>query len=128
MRLPVSNSDSVRFNEFMQPDQLAKEQAMAGCFVLPSRHEPWGVVVHEFAAAGLPILASDVVGATSKFVIDGYNGFIFKSDSVSALTQAMQKIISCNDDKLEEMGQRSYELSSRITPQSSAAYLLSLIK
>lgn len=127
MRTLVSNAESVCFKDFLQPEQLSQERSKAGCFVLPSRQEPWGVVVHEFAAAGLPILASDVVGAASAFVIDGYNGFIFQQGSVMALREAMAKIIACSDDELRLMGQRSHELSSRITPQTSAANLLSVI-
>lgn len=127
MRTLVSNAEGVIFKDFLQPEQLSQERASAGCFVLPSRREPWGVVVHEFAAAGLPILASDVVGAASTFVIDGYNGFIFQQESVMALREAMAKIIACSDHELQRMGQRSHELSSRITPETSAANLLSVI-
>lgn len=127
MRNLVTNAESVRFKDFMQPEQLAQARSRVGCFVLPSRREPWGVVVHEFAAAGLPILASDVVGAATTFVIDGYNGFIFQRESVAALGEAMGKVIACSDDELQKMGQASHELSSRITPQTSAANLLSVI-
>ena len=127
MRTLVSNAEGVFFKDFLQPEQLSQERANAGCFVLPSRREPWGVVVHEFAAAGLPILASDVVGAASTFVIDGYNGFIFQPESVMALRGKLEKIIACSDDELRMMGRRSHELSSRITPQTSAANLLSVI-
>lgn len=127
MRALVSSEEGVCFKDFLQPEQLSQERSRAGCFVLPSRREPWGVVVHEFAAAGLPILASDVVGAASVFVIDGYNGFIFQQGLVMALREAMAKIIASSDDELRRMGQRSHELSSRITPGTSAANLLSLI-
>lgn len=127
MRNIVNSTETVCFQDFLQPEQLAQERSKAGCFVLPSRQEPWGVVVHEFAAARLPILVSDVVGAASTFVIDGFNGFIFQSESVVALREAMAKIVACSDDELRRMGQRSHELSSRVTPQTSAANLLSVI-
>lgn len=38
-----------------------------GVFILPSRIEPWGVVVHEFSAAGFPLLLSDQVGSAESF-------------------------------------------------------------
>ena len=114
--------------QFLQPHHLVQELPRFGCFILPSRSEPWGVVVHEFAAAGFPLLLSDVVGSARHFLIDGLNGFSFNSDSVASLTKSMKKIISLSDDKLYEMGSHSITLSSRITPHSSAANLLSVLQ
>ena len=59
---------------FVQPDDLPAVLERAGCLVLPSRFEPWGVVVHEAAAAGLPIVCTPVCGAATRLVLDGYNG------------------------------------------------------
>jgi glycosyltransferase involved in cell wall biosynthesis len=117
----------VTVKDFMQPDDLANEIIGAGCFVLPSRAEPWGVVVHEFAAAGLPLIASNVVGATPSFLIDGFNGWIFKSTSAESLAKRMYSIISCSDKKLLKMGANSRQLSTRITAETSAYNLLSLL-
>ena len=113
--------------DFMQPDQLIDEVVSSGCFVLPSRGEPWGVVVHEFAAAGMPLIVSDVVGAASTFLISGLNGYSFKVDDAQALANRMQKIINSTDKELMTMAEISHNLSHRITPLTSAANLLSLI-
>lgn len=117
---------ALEIKDFMQPEELVREIAGAGCFVLPSRYEPWGVVVHEFAAAGLPIIASDVVGASSKFLIHGLNGYLFKSSNAEQLATAMRLIIEQPDEILIKMGQFSHYLSHRITPITSAANLLSI--
>ena len=45
--------------------------AECGAFVLPSRKEPWGVVVQEAAAARMPVICSDSVGAGDHLVRHG---------------------------------------------------------
>ena len=111
----------------MQPDQLIGEIKKAGCLILPSSYEPWGVVIHEFAAAGLPLIASNEVGATKSFLIDGYNGFYFKSKDSNSLKSKMLKVMSFSSQKILEFSANSNELSSRINPKTSAKNLLSLI-
>ncbi len=113
--------------DFMQPEELIDEVANAGCFVLPSRGEPWGVVLHEFAAAGLPLIVSDVVGSASTFLIPGLNGYSFTAQNANELAGRMLRIIDSADQELLAMGSASYQLSHRISPQSSAANLLSIV-
>jgi glycosyltransferase involved in cell wall biosynthesis len=116
----------VEIKDFMQPEQLMQEVANAGCFLLPSSGEPWGVVVHEFAAAGLPLIVSDVVGAASAFLISGLNGYSFKVNDFKALANTMHQIINTTDQGLHAMSVNSHALSQRITPETSAGNLLSL--
>jgi len=113
--------------DFLQPDELIKIVKDSGCYILPSLNEPWGVVTHEFAAAGLPLLLSDKIGSKSSFLIDKYNGFTFKSKSTTSLKNAITKIISTNDKKLYKMGKNSRKLSKKISTKTSVANLLSSI-
>lgn len=112
---------------FMEPNQLAHELAGAGCFILPSRAEPWGVVMHECAAAGLPLISSDVVGAASAFLIPGWNGYSFRVNDAADLAKRMSMIVEAPDTDLAVMGERSHHLAQRITPATSAASLLSAV-
>lgn len=48
---------------FVQPKDLPAVMAGAAAFILPSLFEPWGVVLQEAAAAGLPLIASHACGA-----------------------------------------------------------------
>jgi glycosyltransferase involved in cell wall biosynthesis len=116
----------VKIKNFMQPEQLAKEAINAGCFVFPSLNEPWGVVVHEFAASGLPLLVSNEVGAASTLLIPGLNGFNFNANNTKALVNGMSKIISLTNKELSVMAMHSHILAQRITPETSAKNLLSL--
>jgi len=123
----LKNSGDVVVKDFMQPEQLIKEVGNAGCFLLPSRGEPWGVVVHEFTAAGLPLITSDVVGSASIFLISGLNGFSFKANDAVDLAKRMRQIINMSDQQLLDMAVSSHNLSSRISIKTSASHLLSII-
>lgn len=70
---------------------LAALCACCDLMLLPSGHEPWGVVVVEAAAAGLAIVASDVVGAAPELVHDGANGELFPTGNLGALKQSLLK-------------------------------------
>ncbi len=126
LRTVLESAQSVIVKDFMQPERLIEEVALAGCFVLPSRGEPWGVVLHEFAAAGLPLIVSDAVGAGSSFLISGMNGYGFKANDAQDLASQMARIIEMTDPLLLSMAEYSYNLSHRITPESSAGNLLSV--
>lgn len=126
MKSQLESTPGVIIKDFMQPEFLLDEVANAGCFVLPSNSEPWGVVVHEFVAAGMPVIVSDVVGAASTFLISGTNGYSFKVNDPKALANCMKRIIAAPSEALLSMADISNKLAYRITPQTSANNLLSL--
>jgi len=119
--------NGITVKSFMSETELAYEASAAGCFVLPSKLEPWGVVVHEFAAAGLPLILSDAVGARTAFLVSGWNGYCFRAGDPIQLASSMRKVILSADSQLISMGAKSYKLSHRITPELSAASLLSIV-
>ena len=120
---------NVTIKDFLQPTDLIKEIEKAGCFILPSIYEPWGVVVHEFSAAGCPLILSNDIGAKSTFLIDGFNGFSFKHKfDNSSMIKAMKKIINKTDKELIEMSKNSHKISRKISPTSSAKNLISVLQ
>ena len=70
----------VELREFVQPWNLPGVFHAAQCFVLPSRRENWGVVVHEAASASMPIICTNACGSSVHLVWDGYNGLIIPKD------------------------------------------------
>ena len=122
----IEGFDGVVIKDFMQPEMLVGELTGAGCCILPSLGEPWGVVVHEFAAAGLPLIVSDSVGAATSFVISGLNGFKFSTNDSFSLKNRMLQIVDMTDSELHLMASASHLLSQRITPETSATSLLSI--
>ncbi len=103
---------------FVQPADLDKFVAAGGIFVLPSHKEPWGVVLHEFAAAGYPLISSSKVGAASAFLAEGENGYLFSPGKVGELVNVLFRMTQLPESTLIEMGERSKELASRISIDS----------
>jgi glycosyltransferase involved in cell wall biosynthesis len=68
--------ESVTIKDFLQPEELVSEYADADVFTLASRSDTYGVVVHEAAASGLPLVISRHAGASSTLVRHGENGFV----------------------------------------------------
>lgn len=101
---------------FVQPKDLEPILSQAGVFVLPSRFEPWAVVVQEYAAAGFPLLLSDEVGAKEVFLEEGKNGFSFNKENVNQIKNALKKIISLDDRSLLQMCEHSHITAQKITP------------
>ena len=64
----------------------------ADVLVLPSDYEPWALVVNEAVAAGLAVVASDVVGAAAELVRDGVNGRLFPPGDLARLTAALRDV------------------------------------
>ena len=119
--------DKIKHFGFVQPVDMPYYIANTGVFILPSYFEPWGVVVHEFAAAGFPILCSSEVGAASTFVENNVNGYIFKSENKKELKSWLKKIMSHSDEQLIEMGNVSTTKASGITPEKWVDTLLSVL-
>lgn len=128
LRSNLQPSKNVTFEEFRQPDDLASSTRDAGGFILPSLEEPWGVVVQEFAAAGLPLILSSQVNAREKFLIHNYNGFEFESGNMANLKAVLIKYFQLETKQLRQMGQRSHELAFTVTPQLWSARLMSVLK
>jgi glycosyltransferase involved in cell wall biosynthesis len=94
--IPLELQGRVQFLGFQQPSALPTIFAAADIFVLPSRHDGWGVVVNEALGSGLPIILSDRVGARD-LVEDGSNGFVTSAGDVDELANALHKLAMSSD-------------------------------
>ena len=90
-------------------EELAKRYVEADIFALLSRHEPWGVVVNEAAASGLPLVLSERVGAAYDLLRDGENGYLVPVDDAVAAAEAI-RTLAADADQRRAMGERSREL------------------
>lgn len=122
------NNKQIEVMDYVQPDEFSSIIENSGVFILPgTNYEPWGLVVHEFAAAGMPIICSDKCGAATEFVINGFNGYVFNSEQKDALKQTLQNLQDLDSSELLKMGYNSHKLSRKITPETAAANLMSIL-
>ena len=117
--LAPSVRERVRYAGFQAPEALPKFFAQADVFVLPSRYDGWGVVVNQALGAGLPILASDQVGAAHDLVVEGKNGSIFSAGDATSLGAAMLRYLQ-NPELADAHGEASRIASTDWTPARGA--------
>jgi len=113
---------------FKQAEELPDVIARCGVSVLPSTYEPWGVVVHEHACAGLPLLLSTAVGAAERFLVETENGHRFIAGDKATLRTMMRMMVLGTDAELLAMGRRSAELGLAWGPEQWARTALDLMK
>jgi glycosyltransferase involved in cell wall biosynthesis len=123
----IINHEDIEILDFVQPEEFKNLVKNSGCFVLPSKMEPWALVLHEFAAAGMPIICSDQCGAAPTFVINNYNGYLFESNNIEDLKNKMLKIMHFDDDNLLKMAKISHKIGQRIDPETVAKASLSVL-
>jgi len=97
--------------------ELFKHYFAADAMVLSSKDEPWGLVVNEGMAAGLPMIVSDVCGCSLDLVKDGVNGFLINPDDVDDIANKIVQVLY--NDKMSKMGACSKEIISEWTFQNS---------
>jgi glycosyltransferase involved in cell wall biosynthesis len=110
--------ERVEFVGFRDWDELPREYAAADVLCVPSRYDGWGLVVPEGLASGLPVIATDRMGAALEFVETGRNGWLIPAGDEEALLGAMRDAALM---PLSELSEWALESVSGHTLQSGAA-------
>ena len=114
-----NNLDGICFIEGQPWFDVPKILALADVFVLPSYSEPWGLVVNEAMASGLPVIVSNKCGSAFDAVLEDSNGYTFNPYNVEELTSIFKKFVN-NPEKIEPFGQKSREIIKRFSPENVA--------
>lgn len=104
-RVAASGTADVRFCGFRNQSELPRFFDLADVFVLPSQHEPWGLIVNEVMNAGRAVIVSDDVGSQPDLISDGQEGCVFPVGDVSALTHALVRVLE-HPETAMAMGRR----------------------
>ncbi len=107
-----SGIGSIRFCGFRNQSELPRFFDLATVFVLPSRHEPWGLIVNEVMNAGRAVIVSDEVGSQRDLITDGVEGAVFPAGDVEALADALRRTLA-TPETAAEMGRRGLDRISR---------------
>jgi L-malate glycosyltransferase len=83
------NLDGVVFHGFLQSRDVARTLSGGVALIVTSVSEQWGLVVNEALALGLPVLATDNVGARDLLLRTAVSGYIFEPGNVEGLAQLM---------------------------------------
>ena len=126
-RLRALAPAETRFLGHVDRDELPGWYAAADALVLPSRSEPWGFPLNEGAAAGLPLVATDAVGAARELIEDGVSGFRVPAGDVEALRSALRRLAE-DDSFRRAAGARSRELAAALTPEAWADAVARLVQ
>ena len=100
---------------FVDNAKLGEKYRNARCFVLGSKRERWGVVVHEAAASGCMLLLSRNVGSRYDFATEE-NSAIFDPHSIDDAVAAMERIVSFDSVSLDAAQNTSVTLSAKFSP------------
>jgi glycosyltransferase involved in cell wall biosynthesis len=117
-RVPEALRHQFIWTGFLESNELALAYHCSDALVLPSEIEPWAVVVQEAMAAGLAVVASDIVGASRELIRDGVGGRIFKSGDQNSLKAALQDVMPLDRiDVLKEQARNALRVyRERVDP------------
>jgi glycosyltransferase involved in cell wall biosynthesis len=101
----------VTFAGWRSGESLLEAYAATDVFILLSRREPWGIVVNEAAACGLPLVLTDTVGAAIDLLVPGENGELVRSGDLDGQAAAVARL-AADDGLRARYGARSRELAA----------------
>jgi glycosyltransferase involved in cell wall biosynthesis len=120
-------SNNVRFLGFVNQSQLPKLYKSADLMVIPSRYEPFGLVVNEAMLCSCPVIASDRVGAVRDLITHGETGYVYPCDDTNALAALLQSALG-NPAQLQSVRQNALQRIQTWTPQASADALVQAVE
>jgi glycosyltransferase involved in cell wall biosynthesis len=107
-RARAAGLPNVVFPGFVQKPDLPRWHGLADVLVFPTLGDPYGHVVQEAMAAGLPVIATENAGEIRERVLDGETGFVVPAADSDALLDRMRGL-ALDPERRRRMGERGYE-------------------
>ncbi len=115
-----NNIQNISFQNGVSWQQVPEYLALSNVLVLPSYSEPWGLVVNEAMACGLPVIVSEKCGCAIDLVKNGENGFTFEPNNSELLIDILLKFMNKEVDSVK-MGMISEQIITDYSPQNVAS-------
>lgn len=113
----------VYFEGFRQQKELPYYYGLADLLVLPTYSDPWGLVVNEAFACGVPAIVSRVAGACDDLIVEGETGFAVDPSNVEELASKILRLLE--DESLRaRMGKNCRRLIQKYSAAACAEGLL----
>lgn len=106
--------ENVYFVDFMPKKKLWKYYQAADLFVLPTRDDPWGLVVNEAMANALPVITTTRCIAGLEMVENGANGFLYEPEDVDKLKEILTGCAK-HERQLEKMADAALQTAKKYT-------------
>jgi glycosyltransferase involved in cell wall biosynthesis len=109
----------VQFRGFVDQPALPAVYAEADIFAFPTLDDPFGMVLLEAAATGLPCVASPFGGATLDLLTDGESAFIAEPDDIATWSRALSALAT-DPELRRRFGARAHAATLGRTPEHAA--------
>ena len=90
--------DRIHFTGWLSPRDVYRWYSAADILVVPSRYEPFGMVVLEGMLHGLPVIAAEV-GGPADILQHGRTGLLFPPRNVTALAAVLRQLVENSEDR-----------------------------
>ncbi|MFZ1399987.1 MAG: glycosyltransferase family 4 protein, partial [Candidatus Promineifilaceae bacterium] len=120
----AAGDERIQFPGYLEGAKKSSWYAASDLFVLPTRHDPWGLVVNEAMSFGLPIITTEAAGCAE---LIQENGFIVPVDDVNAMAAALNELLK-DPTKRRQLGQLSLEYIAPYTVDAACEAFLQLIQ
>ena len=118
-QMTTEKIDNIYFLGGKPWQEVPKYLTLADVLVLPSKSEPWGLVVNEAMICGLPVVVSDRCGSAIDLVKEDETGFSFQFDDEKQLVAIFSKIMK-NEIDLTTMGANAKEKIKQFSVENAA--------
>lgn len=123
----VSDRVDVSFAGYLSQDQLPLEYARSKVFLFPTAFDPWGVVVNEACAAGVPCVVSPHTGVAGELIRDGVNGSVCHLDDLAAWADRCSALLQ-DQSVWQRQSQAARREVARYTFDAAAQGVLSALR
>lgn len=117
-------SDAVEFLGWLPNEKAAQEMAKSTFFVMPSKHEGYGIVYLEAMAAGCVTVGTAGEGITD-LITDGENGILVPPDDPQAIADRIAQCLH-RPDVAQQIAQNGRQAANRLTWRSNAKSYIAL--